>query len=205
MLSYRHGRKSLDLTLTVRYAGLPNLAKLELIKTEQSRSETNVLIGSFGIWSASVSNNCIVIKCQTVQDVIDVYGIHCHFKHGVEMNSHDIDLLLLVNLGFRKHTHISPLIFRMCVFEQCPVDWIHFHMPDIESHNLYVLFSHDQIYCRHSRIRVKKSPAKKFPAIKSPKVTWCAIKFPAKNSPNLSMSLLLFRNKGILRYLLAYK
>ena len=53
-------------------------------------------------------------------------------------------------------------------------------------------------------IRVKKSPAKKFPAIKSPKVTWCAIKFPAKKFRNLSMSLLLFRNKGILRYLLAY-
>ncbi|KAL4239835.1 Tether containing UBX domain for GLUT4 [Mactra antiquata] len=39
-----HGRTTLDLTLSVRYANLPNNAKLELVKAEKSRAETEVLI-----------------------------------------------------------------------------------------------------------------------------------------------------------------
>ena len=41
---FRHGRKTLDVTLSVRYANLPNNAKLELVKSEQSREESEVLI-----------------------------------------------------------------------------------------------------------------------------------------------------------------
>ncbi len=40
----RHGRKSLDLTLTVRFAGLPNLAKLELVRASKSRDQGKVTI-----------------------------------------------------------------------------------------------------------------------------------------------------------------
>lgn len=39
-----HGRKTLDVTLSVRYANLPNNAKLELVKSEESRAESDVLI-----------------------------------------------------------------------------------------------------------------------------------------------------------------
>ena len=44
MLFYRHGRKTLDVTLSVRYANLPNNCKLELVKSEESRAESDVLI-----------------------------------------------------------------------------------------------------------------------------------------------------------------
>ena len=44
ILSHRHGRTVLDLSLTLRYAGLPNLAKLELVKTEKKRTESHVTI-----------------------------------------------------------------------------------------------------------------------------------------------------------------
>lgn len=37
-----HGRKDLDLSLSFRYANLPNNAKLELQKLEKSRAEENV-------------------------------------------------------------------------------------------------------------------------------------------------------------------
>lgn len=40
----RHGRKTLDVTLSVRYANLPNNAKLELVKSEKSREESEVMI-----------------------------------------------------------------------------------------------------------------------------------------------------------------
>lgn len=40
----RHGRKTLDVTLTVRYAGVPNNAKLELVKAAKARTETDVMI-----------------------------------------------------------------------------------------------------------------------------------------------------------------
>lgn len=39
-----HGRKALDITLSLRYANLPNNAKLELVKSETSRAEQDVLI-----------------------------------------------------------------------------------------------------------------------------------------------------------------
>ena len=39
-----HGRKTLDVTLSVRYANLPNNCKLELIKAEKSRVEQEVVI-----------------------------------------------------------------------------------------------------------------------------------------------------------------
>ncbi|KAL3875966.1 hypothetical protein ACJMK2_033860 [Sinanodonta woodiana] len=39
-----HGRKDLDTTLSVRYANLPNNAKLELVKSHKIRSESNVLV-----------------------------------------------------------------------------------------------------------------------------------------------------------------
>ena len=41
---YSHGRKTLDVTLSVRYANLPNNAKLELVKSEKAREESEVLI-----------------------------------------------------------------------------------------------------------------------------------------------------------------
>lgn len=39
-----YGRKTLDVTLAVRYANLPNNAKLELVRSEQSRTESEVVI-----------------------------------------------------------------------------------------------------------------------------------------------------------------
>ncbi|KAK3608201.1 hypothetical protein CHS0354_039217 [Potamilus streckersoni] len=39
-----HGKKDLDTTLSVRYANLPNNAKLELVKSHKIRSESNVLV-----------------------------------------------------------------------------------------------------------------------------------------------------------------
>ncbi|XP_052791163.1 tether containing UBX domain for GLUT4-like [Mya arenaria] len=42
--SLKHGRNTLDLTLSMRYANLSNNAKLELVKCEKSRAESAVLI-----------------------------------------------------------------------------------------------------------------------------------------------------------------
>lgn len=39
-----HGRKTLDVTLSVRFANLPNNCKLELVKSEKSRVEQEVVI-----------------------------------------------------------------------------------------------------------------------------------------------------------------
>ena len=36
----RRGRNTVDLTLTTRYAGLPNHAKLELVKAAKARTDT---------------------------------------------------------------------------------------------------------------------------------------------------------------------
>ena len=41
---FSQGRKKIDLTLSVRYSNLPNNAKLELVKAERSRAETDVTI-----------------------------------------------------------------------------------------------------------------------------------------------------------------
>lgn len=41
---FMHGRKQPDLTVSLRYLGLPNNAKLELVKAPQSRKESEVLI-----------------------------------------------------------------------------------------------------------------------------------------------------------------
>jgi len=40
----KHGRRSLDVTLSVQFAALPNLAKLELVKLSKSRTDAPVLI-----------------------------------------------------------------------------------------------------------------------------------------------------------------
>ena len=40
----RHGKKFLDLSHTVRLSGLPNLAKLELVKSDVSRAEEQVIV-----------------------------------------------------------------------------------------------------------------------------------------------------------------
>lgn len=40
----RRGRQSLDVSLSVQFAGLPNLAKLELVKSTKSRTESSVVI-----------------------------------------------------------------------------------------------------------------------------------------------------------------
>ena len=44
LILFSHGRKTLDVTLAVRYANLSNNAKLELVKSEKSREESEVLI-----------------------------------------------------------------------------------------------------------------------------------------------------------------
>lgn len=41
---FMHGRKQPDLTISLRYLGLPNNAKLELVKAPKSRKESEVLI-----------------------------------------------------------------------------------------------------------------------------------------------------------------
>lgn len=41
---HRHGRKPVDVTLSLRYSNLPNNVKLELVKSESSREEQDVLI-----------------------------------------------------------------------------------------------------------------------------------------------------------------
>ena len=41
---FRHGRRSLDVTLSVQFAALPNLAKLELVRLSKSRAESSVVI-----------------------------------------------------------------------------------------------------------------------------------------------------------------
>lgn len=41
---HRHGRKPVDVTLSLRYSNLPNNVKLELVKSESSRAEQDVLI-----------------------------------------------------------------------------------------------------------------------------------------------------------------
>ena len=41
---FRHGKKFLDLSHTVRLSGLPNLAKLELVKSDVSRAEEQVIV-----------------------------------------------------------------------------------------------------------------------------------------------------------------
>jgi len=40
----RRGRQCLDVSLSVQFAGLPNLAKLELVKSTKSRTESSVVI-----------------------------------------------------------------------------------------------------------------------------------------------------------------
>jgi len=40
----RRGRQCLDLSLSVQFAGLPNLAKLELVKSSKSRTESSVVV-----------------------------------------------------------------------------------------------------------------------------------------------------------------
>jgi len=40
----KHGRKVLDVTLSVQFAAIPNLAKLELVKASQTRADTPVVI-----------------------------------------------------------------------------------------------------------------------------------------------------------------
>ncbi|XP_022315827.2 tether containing UBX domain for GLUT4-like [Crassostrea virginica] len=40
----KHGRKPVDVTLSIRYSNLPNNVKLELVKSESSRAEEDVLI-----------------------------------------------------------------------------------------------------------------------------------------------------------------
>ncbi|XP_062591287.1 tether containing UBX domain for GLUT4-like [Saccostrea cucullata] len=42
--SLKHGRKTVDVTLSIRYSNLPNNVKLELVKSESSRAEQDVLI-----------------------------------------------------------------------------------------------------------------------------------------------------------------
>ncbi|WAQ95877.1 ASPC1-like protein [Mya arenaria] len=44
IVKQQHGRNTLDLTLSMRYANLSNNAKLELVKCEKSRAESAVLI-----------------------------------------------------------------------------------------------------------------------------------------------------------------
>jgi len=43
-LCIRRGRQSLDVSLSIQYSGLPNLAKLELVKCTKSRAESSVVI-----------------------------------------------------------------------------------------------------------------------------------------------------------------
>jgi len=38
------GRQLLDISLSVQFSGLPNLAKLELVKSTKSRAESSVVI-----------------------------------------------------------------------------------------------------------------------------------------------------------------
>lgn len=44
LLKCRHGKRSLDVALSVRLANLPNLAKLELVKSESARQSAEVSV-----------------------------------------------------------------------------------------------------------------------------------------------------------------
>ena len=44
LCNVRRGRQSVDVSLSMQYSGLPNLAKLELVKSTKSRAESSIVI-----------------------------------------------------------------------------------------------------------------------------------------------------------------
>ena len=71
IIFYRSGRKTLDVTMILRYSGLPNHAKLELRKSKNERAESDVTVALVLESGERLTHS--FVPSQSLYDVLD----HC--------------------------------------------------------------------------------------------------------------------------------